>query len=88
MGFSRGKFYSSTIKPGVEVMDVPLEKGSYFIDPLRKSTALKPREKVMVLCIGIIQISKKYTWHPCLECIFDVNNENKYGGYRGKFVDI
>jgi hypothetical protein len=39
----------------------------------------------MVLCIGIIQISKKYTWytfqtwHPCLECIFDVNNENKLG---------
>jgi hypothetical protein len=48
----------------------------------------------MVLCIGIIQISKKYTWytfqtwHPCLECIFDVNNEKKYGGYRGKFGDL
>jgi hypothetical protein len=24
------------------------------------------------------------TWHPCLECIFDVNNEKKYSGYRGK----
>jgi hypothetical protein len=28
------------------------------------------------------------TRQPCLECIFDVNNENKYGGYRGKFGDI
>jgi hypothetical protein len=34
-----------------------------------------------------MQISKKYTWytfqtwHPCLECIFDVNNEKQYGGY-------
>jgi hypothetical protein len=37
----------------------------------------------MVLYIGIIQISKKYTrstfqtWHTCLECIFDVNNEKQ-----------
>jgi polyferredoxin len=48
--------------------------------------------EVMVLYIGIIQISKKctrhtfQTCHTCLECIFDVNDGTKYGRYRGKIL--